>query len=142
MDPLSAAASAASLAQLCGTIVSALKFIRDASNVDSAVHGLRVEIGTLGDVLSHVAETFGASPMQTSFQHKHETDIRQLLDQCHKTLKALNQIISSLEGTKGFAPKLSKQIKLNKVTQHITILKANIHSCTVMLQVSLMTLDM
>lgn len=142
MDPLSVTASAASLAQLCVAIVSALKFIRDSSNVEFALHSLREEIGTLGSVLRRVAETFDASPMQTPFQRKHEKEVQHLLGRCRNTLEALDEIISGLEGTKRFASNLLKQIGLNRATQHITILKANIHSCTQMLQVSLLTIGM
>lgn len=142
MDPLSITASAASLAQLCVAIVSALKFVRDASNVEFVLHSLREEIDTLGRVLSRVAQTFDASPMQTPFQQKHEIDLQHLLDRCGSILEALHQIISGLEGRKRFGSNLLKQIRLNRATQDITILKANIHSCTEMLQVSLMTISM
>ncbi|MCJ1470763.1 hypothetical protein MMC07_009410 [Pseudocyphellaria aurata] len=140
MDPLSVTASAASLAQLCVAIVSALKLVRDASNVEFAVYSLREEVKILGDVLNRIAETFSASPMQTSFQQTHERDVRLLLDRCRSTLGALREIISGLEGEKHFASKLLKQIRLNRVTQDISILKANIDTCTQMLQVSLMTI--
>lgn len=142
MDPLSITASAVSLAQLCVTIVSALKLIRDTSNVEFAVRSLREEIDTLGSVLKRVAESFDANHMQTPFQHKHAREVRHLLDKCRISLEALHEIVARLEGTKRFASKLLKQIELNAATQHITILKANIHSCTQMLQVSLMTIGM
>lgn len=144
-DPLSVAASAASLAQLCGTLVSALKVFRDSRNVELRVQILREEINTLGGVLSRVGETFErfeANPLRTPFQQKHEGDVQHLLDLCAKTLNALGQIISGLEGRKGFASKLLKQLQVNRVTQDITILKANLHSCTEMLQVSLLTINM
>ncbi|MCJ1268297.1 hypothetical protein MMC22_008184 [Lobaria immixta] len=141
-DPLSVAASAASLAQLCGTLISALKVFHDSRNVEFRVQILKEEINTLGGVLSRVAETFEANPMQTPFQKKHEGDVQHLLDRCGKTLKALNQIISGLEGRKGLASNLLKQLRVNRVTQDITILKANLHSCTEMLQVSLLTINM
>lgn len=142
MDPLSVTASAVSLAQLCVAIVSALRLVRDASYVEFAVHSLREEVEILGGVLSRIAETFDASPMQTSFQQIHERDVRHLLDRCRSTLGALHAIISGLDGEKRFASKLVKQIRLNRVTQDITILKSNIDSCTQMLQVSLMTIGM
>lgn len=142
MDPFSITASAASLVQLCMTIVSALKFVRDASNVESVLHSLREEIDTLGRVLSRVGQTFDASPMKTPFQRNHEIDLRHLLDRCGNLLETLHQIISGLEGRKRFGSNLLKQIRLNRVTQDITILKANIHSCSEMLQVSLMAISM
>ncbi|MCJ1429321.1 hypothetical protein MMC29_007234 [Sticta canariensis] len=141
MDPLSITASAASLAQLCGTIVSALKFVRDASNVEFVLHSLREEIDTLGRMLSRVAQMFDTSPMQTPFQQKHEIDLRHLLDRCGSVLEALHQIISGLEGRKRFGSNLLKQIRLNRVTQDITTLKANINTCTDMLQVSLLAMS-
>lgn len=146
MDPLSVVASAVSLAQLCGAIVSTLKFIRNASEVEFGVHSLREEIDSLRRVLNRVAESFDPGsdqiPMRTPFQQKHEEDVRHLLDRSHNKLNALHQIISGLEGKKYFASHLVKQIQLNRVTQHITILKANIHSCREMLQVSLLTMSM
>lgn len=145
MDPLSVVASAANLVQLCAMILEGLRVVCEARNVNFAVLSLRDEIGTLKTILNHVEDTFTAftgSPLRMRPGQDHTRDVRYLLHKCQQTLEALDQIIKTLNGKNGFATNLLRQIRLNKITGNIRVLKANIHCYTQMLQVSLMTISM
>lgn len=145
MDPLSIAASAANLMQLCSMIVDGLKVVCDASSVNFAVRSLRDEIGTLGTILGHVNKSFNAfndDPLRMRAEPDYVEDVRGLLLKCTETLEALAQIIKTLTGQKGFAANLMRQIRLNKSTGNIAILRASLHCYTQMLQVSIMTMSM
>ena len=145
MEPFTVVATIVNLTQLCMGIVGALKLVCEASNVNTAVQGLRDEVIALNSILSHLKDTFTAfanGPSRMRFEQDHERDVLESLQKCEKTLEALSQIVMTLKDKKGFTANLINQFRLNKSIGSIKILRANIHCYTQMLPVSLLTINM
>lgn len=98
MDPLSIAASAASIAGLCGKIlVSSAKFVEATGNVDDIFNGLNREVSTLSSVLESIGSTFKARPPQMPFEREHWENIKNLLNRCDRTLTTLKTLLDNLD---------------------------------------------
>ncbi|KAF2141059.1 uncharacterized protein K452DRAFT_44571 [Aplosporella prunicola CBS 121167] len=144
MDPLSICASAANVAQLCGTIIKSLyKFCDDASNVDATVEGFRIETTNLQQTLVNVESTRKTSLARNiqSLELKHWGHVNSVLKRCWKTLLKLEAVLDRCASAQGIGRMPKTQIRLNMQSHSINILRKHMKSYTQALQVSLQTIS-
>src|SRR5580700_5036212 len=94
MDPISIAASACSIAALCGTIITVVRrFAVGVQSADQALEEFRTSVSTLQGVLTQIEflikRKLKQLPFAQSQERKHLQDIKNVLKACHRCLHRL-----------------------------------------------------
>jgi len=129
MDPISIAATAATIAQQCIRVSSFLySFIRCGTNIDETVTVLSTEVESLQRNLTAIAESCRLpsvrSAAQNSEEQAHWDTLEQSLNDCKDTLETLERSLASVQSTRArkggkFVNFISKRITWDSTSQEL-----------------------
>src|SRR5579864_858766 len=97
-DPLSIAASAITLVELCNNVARSIYgFAKDVNHIEQSVATLGEETKELKKILMGIAETFKnpiiATSLETGVGKQHFLHVKVSLDDCKSTLERLDSIV-------------------------------------------------
>ena len=150
MDPLSIASAASGLVVVC-TKCSVLlyKYMDDIKTVDSTVGLFCTEIDSLARVLDAISTGFDHPPTAAAIaasQSYHGgalwINVTKLLEKCGTAMSRLKKILQRLENTRGgILRRPIKQIKFSMKSADIVILRQQVQSHNIMMQIALQSIS-
>jgi hypothetical protein len=147
-DPLSIAASAATVIAMCKTIRSyAVAFTVDLKEVPQVLEDFKMSISSLTSALHHVEDLFKNQPKKLPFAEKEESrhwrDIESVVAACQRSLVRLSNELPDLEADRGRPfDELRKQLTLKLNSDTIAEIRRRQTEYTHTLQLSLVTLSL
>lgn len=148
MDPLSIAASACSIASLCGTMIMNIsRFVTDARSIPQTLEEFTSTITSVKTVLTNIEVVVRKRPKTLPFaqkqERKHWSDIKNVLEACTGCLYRLQNELP-LERDDSHKPlvqarlQLEMSLKSNVVTQ----IRGHLTTYTQVLELSLTTMTL
>jgi hypothetical protein len=146
MNPVTIVSASAGLLRLCANIGAQIfTFIRKARTVDDAIVTLRLEVDSLSQAISSIKQSFDdplltATVLNSQARHerRHWQNVQRAMTDGERTLNRLNTILESVTQCEGqFLVNATRQIRLDTKSGEILLLKEQIASCRMMLQLSL-----
>ena len=147
-DPISIAASACSIATLCGTIiVNVSRFVVAVNEQEDRLSEFAASISTLKGVLENVERVVNQRPRQLPFlqrqERRHEADIRKILQACERVVyKLKNELPETSDETRSGIERARIQISLTLRSNVFVELRQHLASYTQVLQLSLTTMTL
>ena len=152
MDPLSIIASSTSLAALCLKCSTLLyEYINDTKNVDATVSTFCSEIDSLAQVLDSIKTNFRhprtvavIQAAQDEYDGRLWSNIGKLLDRCKISMVRLEKILGGLNKSTGggLLRKPIKQLRFSMKSDEIVMLRQQVQSHNLMMQITLQSISM
>jgi Fungal N-terminal domain of STAND proteins len=148
MDPLTIVASVAATSRVVTTISKTLfRFIRDTKQVDRTVDALLGEVNDLKRVISAIENVIQQPATQAVIQQDRECNLGNSVDdslvECRTTLESLDRILQGIKVKKrSQSPfwQAVKQIKVNWNSEELGVLRGQMHSHCLSMQLALQTI--
>jgi hypothetical protein len=146
MDPLSIAATSATLVGVCVRLSGYIYIvINKVQNVDTSVRVLGIEIDLLSQVLGSISSSFsdsslaaGALESQTGHEGQHWRNVKRSMEDCQETLGSLERILESVkQGERRFLQRPRMLIEFERKSGEIALLKQQITAYRQTMQLSL-----
>lgn len=149
MDPLSIAASACSIANMCGTVIFKVsQFVIDTRSLPQALEDFNTNITSLQTVLKNIDATVIKRPKQLPFakkqERKHWGDIKNVLEACNDCVYKLDNELPEMRenASQSFAAQARKQLTMSLNSNVVLQIRGHISSYTQILQLSLTTITL
>ena len=151
MDPLSIAAGSAGLFTLCVQCSTILyQFFEDNKKVDANVTTFCDEVDNLAQVLDALSTTLrhprtlaAVESSRQEYDGKLWVNVDRLLDKCRASMESLRKLLQRLNrDSGGFLRKPLKQLRLRLQSDDILQLRGQIQSHTLMMQITLQSINM
>jgi hypothetical protein len=146
MDPLSIAASACSVAALCGTVIKVVgRFAVGVRSADQALEEFRTSVSTLQGVLTQIGlliKKFKQLPFAQRQEREHLQDIKNVLEACRSCLCRLKDELPDPREISTTLQKARIQWGLIVKSTVFIEIKAHLVSYTQVLNLSLNTMSL
>lgn len=142
-DPLSIAASAVTLVQLCTYVAkSTYKFAQETKHIEESVGVLGEEIEALKKILVGIAQTFSnpiiATNLESGVGKQHFLHVKMSLEDCKSTLERLDQIVQQVDAIDGrFFRLVKKRLKMYSKSEEIRSLQKRVEFIRKTMNISL-----
>lgn len=142
-DPLSIAASAVTLVQLCTSVATSIyNFARETKHIEESVGALGEEIEGLRKILVGIARTFSnpiiATNLEEGIGKEHFLHVKVSLEDCKNTLERLNRIVRQVDAIDGsFWRLVKKRLKMYTKSEEIRLLQRRVEFIRQTMNISL-----